>query len=112
MARGIAERYLGGIGPQFGILFLAFGAGAFFGDFSPERDVDRYLLVTHRLHGALAFHRHRDIRRELFLLLLFMHDFARPKFRHHIAGEQFERFADMLVLVAAALLDEHGLVDA
>ena len=38
---GIAQRHLGGIGPQFGVLLLAFGAGAFFGDLAAERDVNR-----------------------------------------------------------------------
>ena len=32
--------------------------------------------------------------------------------RHHLGGEQLERVDDVLVLVAARLLDEHHLVDA
>ena len=38
MAFGIAQRYLGSICPQVGVLLLALGAGAFFGDLAAERD--------------------------------------------------------------------------
>src|SRR6202022_4528285 len=46
------------------------------------------------------------------LLSILALDFALPAFRHYIFGEQLKCFADVLVLVASALLDEHGLVDA
>ncbi len=108
----IAQRHLGGIGPQLCILFLAFGAGAFFGDLAAKRDVNRNLLVAHRLHGFFARHRFFDVGREFFLFFLFALDLARPEFRHHVFGEQLQSLADVLVLVAAALLDEDGLVDA
>src|SRR5213075_3169200 len=108
----IAQGYLGSIGPQFGVLLLALGAGAFLGDLAAERDKDRNLLVTHRLHRLPARHRLFDIGRELFLLPLSPRDITLPKFRHDFFCEQFQRFANVLMLVAAALLDEHGLVDA
>ena len=98
--------------PQPGVLLLAFGAGAFFRHFAAERHINRNLLVAHRFCHLFAGHRFFDVRRELFLLLPFPRDFTLPEFRHHILGEQFERFADIPVLVATALLDEHGLVDA
>src|SRR5260370_7399208 len=50
--------------------------------------------------------------RELLLFPLFPRDFALPKFRHDFLCEQFKRLANVLVLVAAALLNERGLVDA
>src|SRR5258708_31691973 len=50
--------------------------------------------------------------RELLLLPLFPRDFALPKFRHDLLCEQFKRLANVLVLVAATLLNVHGLVDA
>src|SRR5260370_36755987 len=95
-----------------GVLLLAFGAGAFLGYLAAERDKDRNLLVAHRLHRLLASHRLFDIGRELLPLALFPRDFALPKFRHDFLCEQFKRLANVLVLVAAALLNEHGLVDA
>src|SRR6202022_3953527 len=95
VAGGIAQGDLGGIGPQLGVLFLAFGAGAFFRDLAAERDVNRYLLVAHRFCHLFARHRLFDVGRELFLLSLLALDFALPEFRHYIFGEQFECFTDM-----------------
>jgi len=37
---------------------------------------------------------------------------GQPSAPHDLGGEQLQRLADMLVLVAAALLDEHDLIDA
>src|SRR5436305_649932 len=51
---GIAQRHLGGIRPQFCVLLLPFGAGAFLGDLAAECNVDRNLFVAQRRHRLLA----------------------------------------------------------
>src|SRR6266478_6928947 len=112
MAAWIAERDLRGVRPELSVLLLPLRAGAVLGDLAAERNVDRDVLVAHRFHGLFARQGLLDIRREFFLFLLLALDFARLELRHHLVGEQCQRLADVLVLVVAALLDEHGLIDA
>ena len=72
----------------------------------------RDLVVGQRLHPLLALHRRLDVGRELLGLALHALGFVLLELAHHLAGEQLERLADVLVPVAAALLDEGHLVDA
>ena len=52
------------------------------------------------------------MRRELLGLLPYALGLALLELRHHRASEQLERFADVLVAILAALLDEDRLIDA
>src|SRR4051812_36199066 len=108
----ITQRDLGRVGPKLCVLLLAVGAGAFLRDLAPERDVNRNLVLAHRLHAGFACHRLFNIGRELLLLVLLPLDLTLTELRHYLAGEQFKRLADMLVPVTSALLDEHRLIHA
>src|SRR6185295_2619993 len=90
---------------------LAGGLHAF-GDLPAERDDLGNLAVRERLHEFLALHRFLDEGREFFSLLLDAFRFFFLELGHHFAREEVQRFADMLVLVAPALLDEGDLIDA
>ena len=61
-------------------------------------------------HSLFAGKRLLDIGRERRHLLRLTLGFALMEFRHHGVGEQLERFADVVVTVTAALLDERDLV--
>src|SRR5580704_14434892 len=65
-----------------------------------------------RRHLLLALERRFYERRQLGLLLGIACHLIRLQGWHHFRGKELQRIADMLVLVAAALLNEHHLVDA
>src|SRR5258706_10474489 len=83
-----------------------------FGDLTAQRHHRRNFRIRERLHVLLALHRFFDERRELFLFLLLALRLSLLELGHYVGCEELERFADMLVLVASALLDERDLVDA
>src|SRR5687767_14523057 len=74
--------------------------------------IRRDLALAERLHPFLARQRRVDVGPERLGLARRTRDLALAKLRHHRVGEQLERFADVLVAVLAALLDEDRLVDA
>src|SRR4029078_2553347 len=84
----IAKRYLCSVGPKPGVLFLAFGPGALFGDLASKRDIHWNLLLAHGLHGFFARQCLFDIRRQFLLFLLLSLDFARAELVHDLASEQ------------------------
>lgn len=64
------------------------------------------------LRANLPRHRRLDGRGERLGLFRQPLSLVLLEFRHHVRGEQLEQLADVLVPVAAALLDEDDLVDA
>src|SRR5262249_40322180 len=70
------------------------------------------LVLGERRHPHLARHRLLDVRRELRGLLALALPLALAEFGHDIVCEELERLADVLMAIAAALLNEGHLVDA
>ena len=92
-------------------LLQRFAALVGLGNLATQCDDRRDLLVAQWGHALLASHRLLDVGRQLFQLLELTLFGLCLELRHHFRREQLERFADVLVLVAAPLLDERHLVD-
>src|SRR5579871_2203389 len=73
---------------------------------------DRDLVVGERLHPALSRRRRFEERGERFRLLRVALGDLGLELGHHLGREKLKRFADVLVFVAAGLLQEDHLVDA
>ena len=78
---------------------------------APEGFDARNLSVVERRQARLARQCGLDRGRELSPLFGFARLVALLELGHHALGKDLERLADMFVAVAAALLDEHDLVD-
>src|SRR6478735_10628296 len=71
----------------------------------------RDVLFGERLHPLLTGERRRDVGLERRPLVRLPLRFDGGELGEHIGGEEFERRADVVVTVAAGLLDEDDLVD-
>ena len=80
------------------------------GYLAAERDEARDLVLGQRRHFLFPRHSLLDERSKLFLLALGPRFLARVEFGQHLAREQFERLADMVVPVLTALLDKGNCV--
>ena len=69
-------------------------------------------VIGERRHARLARQRFLDVRREFLFLALLPFGGFRRKFGQHIAGQQVQRLANVLVPVPAGLLQQDDLVDA
>src|SRR5262249_29740031 len=65
-----------------------------------------------RRHRLLAFERSLDVWRQRLHLLCLTFLFVLFEARHYLGSKQIERFADVLVPVVAALLNENRLIHA